>query len=277
VCRLPSTHPVWVSPDAIGIVGFRPDRSFVAARHVVGNDDRLAPPWQSLIDRYPFAHCVTPLRHSKTNAKRIVFAMFPIPEKPPMQESSVSCFFAKKLDARVRILRTPNVQRNTLCVVSWRHPTSLVPISAPQYLYSTVRRRSIYGSSSGCGSNATQSAHGSKAISSNRLASRRVKLGPYSPLGTADTGLHTEGSGRLSSAQAMQRVASGSLPALCGRVGSVLACTYGKAVCHGLLAANLRHAVRLVTVVIRNRQVRQQFCDGLRVGWKRQWFVANTK
>jgi hypothetical protein len=45
----------------------------------------------------------------------------------------------------------------------------------------------IYGSSSGCGSNATQSAHRSKAISSNLLESRRVKLGPYSPLGTADS------------------------------------------------------------------------------------------
>ena len=99
---------------------------------------------QSLSHRNPRhrTNCVTHCVTQKPNAKRIVFAMFPIPEKPPMQESSVSCFFAKKLDARVRILRTANVQRSTLCVVSWRHPTSLLPISAPQYLYSIVGRRS---------------------------------------------------------------------------------------------------------------------------------------
>jgi hypothetical protein len=68
--------------------------------------------------------CVT----QKSNAKRIVFAMFPIPEKPPMQESSVSCFFAKKLDARVRIseLRMCNAIR-----FAW-FPGGILPV---WYLY----------------------------------------------------------------------------------------------------------------------------------------------
>jgi hypothetical protein len=121
----------------------------------------------------------------------------------------------------------------------------------------TVRKRSIYGSSSGCGSNATQSAHGSKAISSNRLASRRVKFGPYSPFGTADS----------RSAHRRKRpsvICTGE----CNVLRRVLGLHLGKAV--GQLLAE-DHAV-LATVVIRDRQMRQQVCDGLRVFWKRQWF-----